>query len=69
MIICPSCEEPLKDDAIVCTHCGKELAPIPATARDGARATPDYQKLGCGILVLAFFAIILWVFTGLYQKS
>lgn len=69
MMICPSCEEPLKDDAIVCTHCGHELAPIPAKSRDGATATPDYLKLGCGIVIIALFAILLWFFSEIYQGT
>ena len=63
MIICPACEEPLKDDAIVCTHCGHQLAPIPAVAENGFRPTPNALKFGCGILILAAFALMWWAFS------
>jgi hypothetical protein len=63
VIICPACEEPLKDDAIVCTHCGHQLAPIPAVAANGYRPTPNALKFGCGIVILAAFALLWWVFS------
>lgn len=61
MKICPACEEPLKNKAIVCTHCGYRLEPIPAVADSGQRPTPNSYKVGCGILgiliVLATFLV------------
>jgi len=67
--ICPSCDEPLKDDAIVCTHCGHQLADIPATPRGGATRTPDVGKFGCGLVILAAIALLLWGFSALYRPS
>ena len=69
MKICPSCEEPLKEDAIVCTHCGHQLAPIKAVADSGFTPTPNALKVGCGILILAALALALWVFSTSYQAS
>ena len=69
MKICPECEEPLKDDAIVCTHCGHQLAAIPAAADSGFTPTPNILKIGCGILILAAFALALWVFSSSYGTS
>lgn len=69
MKTCPACSEPLKDDAIVCTHCGRQLEPIPAVADSGARPTPDAVKIGCGILILAAMAFLLWYFSSAYQGS
>ena len=63
MKICPACEEPLKDGAIVCTHCGRQLEPIPAVADSGEVPTQNYIKMGCGILIIALFALILWTFS------
>ena len=63
MIVCPACEEPLKDDAVVCTHCGRQLAPIPSVARTGLRPTPNALKIGCGVLILAAFAVMWWTFS------
>lgn len=69
MKICPACEEPLKDDAIVCTHCGHQLAPIPAVAKNGFKPTPDLVKIGFGILIMAALAFVLWFFSTSYQAS
>ncbi len=68
MKVCPNCEERLKDDAIVCTHCGHQLAPIPAVADSGEVPTPNAIKLGCGILILILFALILWTFSASLQR-
>lgn len=69
MKICPACEEPLKDSAIVCTHCGHQLEPIPAVADSGAKPTPNYLKVGCGILIIVAIAMVLWAFNGSYQAG
>ncbi len=66
MKICPACEEPLKDDAIACTHCGHQLAPIPAVAENGATPTPNVWKIGCGIFAIAAMALVLWAFSASY---
>ncbi|HET9426986.1 MAG TPA: zinc ribbon domain-containing protein [Allosphingosinicella sp.] len=66
---CPNCQEPLKTDAIVCTHCGHQFAPIPATPADGSRPTPDRQKIGCAILILSLVALVLWAFTSRYLEQ
>jgi hypothetical protein len=63
MIICPACEEPLKDDAIVYTHCGQQLAASPAVATSGFTPTPSALKFGCGILILAALALMWWAFS------
>ena len=67
--ICPNCTEVLAGDAILCTHCGHRFAPIPALARSGFTPTPAVQKVGCGILVLAALAAMLWGFATLYQAQ
>ena len=69
MTICPACEEPLKDGAIACTHCGHQLAPIPTTPDSGVRPTPNRWKFSCAIVVLAAFALVLWVFSELYMST
>lgn len=69
MKTCPSCQEPLKDGAIVCTHCGHQLADIPAVAEGGFTPTPNVLKIGCGLLILAAFAFGLWVFSSSYQAE
>jgi hypothetical protein len=66
MKICPACEEPLKDDAIACTHCGHQLAPIPATSDHGPAPTPNRLKFGCGVLIIATFVLVFWLFTARY---
>ena len=69
MTICPACEEPLKDDAIVCTHCGHQLRSIAAIAKDGARPTSNAFKMGCGVLIIAFLLILLWYFSTAYGDA
>ena len=69
MKICPSCEEPLKYDAIVCTHCGHQLADIPAAPTSGARRTADASKVGCGLVILGTVVLLLWAFSALYQQA
>ena len=66
---CPDCSEMLDCEAIVCTHCGHQFAPIPAVAASGFTPTPSIQKIGCGLLILAAFAISLWAFSSLYQAQ
>jgi hypothetical protein len=66
MTICPVCEEPLKGDAVVCTHCGHQLRSIPSKAVDGARPTPNALKMGCGVLIIALFVILFWYFSTAY---
>lgn len=66
---CPRCSERAKADAIVCTHCGHQFAPIPAAPRSGFTPTPSAQKIGCGLLILAALALMLWAFSTLYQAE
>lgn len=66
---CPNCSEKLEWEAILCTHCGYRFAPIPAVAASGFRPTPFILKIGCGVLILAAFAIGLWAFSSLYQEQ
>lgn len=67
MKTCPICNETLKDDAIVCTHCGHQFRPIPAEAESGARPTPAAAKIGCGIAIIAAMTLLLWYFSASYQ--
>jgi hypothetical protein len=66
---CPQCSERLKPDAIVCTHCGHQFAPIPPAPGSGFTPTPNAQKIGCGLLVLAALALMLWAFSTRYQAE
>jgi hypothetical protein len=63
---CPNCQEPLGDGAILCTHCGHRFADIPSAPPSGFSPTPNIQKFGCGILILAALAISLWAFSRSY---
>lgn len=66
---CPNCQEMLKEDAIQCTHCGHQFAPIPAVAKSGFRPAPNVQKFGCAILIIAVLALTLWALTSRYQAE
>lgn len=68
MKTCPACGEKLKDDAIVCTHCGHQMETIPAHSESGAKPTPDSVKIGCGILIIAAIAALLWYFSAAYPS-
>lgn len=61
---CPNCQEALKDNAVVCTHCGHQFGPI--EGGDGPKPTPNLIKIGCGIVIIAVMAVILWNFTATY---
>jgi hypothetical protein len=62
---CPHCQEALKDDAIVCTHCGHQFRQI--EGGHGPKPTPNVLKIGCGIAIISMMAAILWYFSALYQ--
>lgn len=66
---CPNCSEWLKEEAILCTHCGHQFEPVPAVAASGFTPTPNSRKVGCAILILAALALMLWGFSGLYQSE
>lgn len=62
---CPNCQEALKDDAIVCTHCGHQFRKI--IAGNGPKPMPNALKIGCGLVTIAMMLAILWHFSAAYQ--
>jgi uncharacterized membrane protein YvbJ len=57
---CPYCAAALRDDALVCTHCGRHIS-----LGQGLRASGEkLRTIGCGLALLITVPIIVLLLIG-----
>jgi hypothetical protein len=53
--VCPYCREPVKDEAVACPHCQRDIGPGHTLKTAGAAL----QSIGCGLTLLITVPVIL----------
>ena len=66
---CPYCAEEIKAEAVVCKHCGRELAHIDSNNKKGL-TIGDGVRTGCGMfIVLPIIIIAIIVFLAIVSRG
>jgi predicted amidophosphoribosyltransferase len=59
---CPNCAEDIQDAAIVCKHCGRDLATYVPTQKDLAQLKNNRAAFGCAVAIFLGLGFLVWLY-------